>query len=82
MDLHERLQNEIDLLTAAIGKSPDDYRLYLERGKLYHRQGRFDKALNDFIRVRKIVPTHPEAREYITMLQEIFAFHYKDIYNP
>ena len=82
MDMHNRLQNEIELLTAAIGESPGDYKLYLERGKLYHRNGAFDKALNDFVRVRQIIPTHTEAGEYIAMIREIFEFHYKDIYNP
>ena len=38
--------------------------------------------MNDFIRVRQLVPSHTEAGEYIAMLREIFEFRYKDIYNP
>ena len=82
MDLKTRLQNEIDMLTGAIADDPDNYLLYMERGKLYHRSGAFDKALNDFIKVRELMPGHVEAQEYISMISEIFEFRYKDIYNP
>lgn len=82
MELKDRLEGEIVVLTQEIEQQPDDYTLYMERGKLYHRSGRFDCAMNDFIKVHEIEPSCVEATEYIVMLKEIFAFRYVDIYNP
>ena len=82
MDARTRLQQEIAVLDRKIDENPTESELYLERGKLSHRSGVFDKALNDFIRVRELEPGHVEAKEYIAMISEIFEFRYKDIYNP
>ena len=76
------IQNEIIRLTREIDRSPDDASLHAERGKLHYRGGAFDKAMNDFVRVRAIDPAHVEAGEYIRLISEIFEFHYKDLYNP
>jgi lipoprotein NlpI len=56
--------------------------LMMERGKLYHKAGVNDKALNDFLKVVELDPTNREAREYVKMLRDIFAFRYMDYYNP
>ncbi len=82
MDLRTRIQNEISVLTDAIRQSPENISLYLERGKLYHHNGSFDRALNDFNVVATLDPENSEAQAYIAMLMEIFEFRYKDIYNP
>lgn len=73
---------EIDRLSEAIARTPDDAALHFERGRLYYKQGYLDKALNDFIRVRQLDPAHTEAAHYEAMLKEIFAFRHMDMYNP
>lgn len=69
-------------LTAEIENSPDSAPLLMERGKLYQKAGINDKALNDFLKVIELDPSNEEAREYIKMIREIFAFRYMDYYNP
>ena len=77
-----KLEENIAALTRAIGENPDDGRLYLERGKLYHRRSEFDKALNDFIRVTDLSgEEHREAEGYIAMIRGIFDFRYMESYN-
>ena len=72
----------IEVLTQAIENTPGDDTLYVERGKLYHQKGLFDKAQNDFRRAAAFNPNNREAESYIELIQEIFNYRYKDIYNP
>lgn len=74
--------NAIQVLSAAIDASPDDFMLLMERGKLYHQKGEFDKALNDFLRANEINPGDMESATYIEIIREILNYRYKDIYNP
>lgn len=69
-------------LDARIAEKADDALLLMQRGKLYQKAGVNDKALNDFLKVSELDPENEEAREYIKMLREIFAFRYMDYYNP
>lgn len=82
MDTSNDFSQEFIALNQAIDSSPLEADLYLQRGKLYHRTGEFHHALNDFIRVRQLSDTHPEAEAYITLLREIFAFRHAECYNP
>ncbi len=82
MDLHERINNEIDILNEALAEDPADHLLYIERGKLYYRNNNFGSALNDFLNAQRIEPGSVEAQEYISMIREILDFRYTDIYNP
>lgn len=77
-----KIDIEISVLTDAIEKNPKDDMLYVERGKLYHQKGVFDKALNDFTKAAAINPENTEADSYIEIIQEIFSYRYKDLYNP
>lgn len=78
----EELTDEITALNSAIEQRPDDARLLIRRGKLLHRTGRFDCALTDFLRAKRLCPDNPEADAYIALLREIFAFRHFDLYNP
>ena len=69
-------------LTAQIAARPEDVDLLLERGILHYRMGEWGPALNDFNAVLRIDAEHVEARQFAQMVQEIFEFRYKDIYNP
>ncbi|WP_297449806.1 hypothetical protein [uncultured Alistipes sp.] len=80
--MNDSLREEIEALDRAVDRTPDDSALYMRRGKLHHKAGAFDKALNDFLRVRELSGPNPEADGYIDMLREIFAFRYGDLYNP
>ena len=73
---------QIDVLTEAIENNQKDDTLYVERGKLYHQKGLFDRAQNDFQRAAALNPNNKEAESYIELIQEIFNYRYKDIYNP
>ncbi len=69
-------------LNTRIAEKNDDAQLLMQRGKLYQKAGVNDKALNDFLKVAELDPENEEAREYIKMLRNIFAFRYMDYYNP
>ena len=77
-----QVDSAISVLSSAIEMSPGDYTLYMERGKLYHGKGEFDKALNDFTKAVQIKPGDSEAATYIEMIREILNYRYKDLYNP
>lgn len=72
----------IATLNADIDKRPDDAELYIERGKWHYRRNEWGEALNDFNQAVKLCPDHTEAKQFISLIQEILAFRYKDIYNP
>lgn len=72
----------IAVLTTQLAARPDDIELLLERGKLHYRLSEWGPALNDFNAVLRIDANHVEARQFAQMVQEIFEFRYKDIYNP
>lgn len=72
----------IAALTTQLAAHPDDIELLLERGKLHYRLSEWGPALNDFNAVLRIDANHVEARQFAQMVQEIFEFRYKDIYNP
>lgn len=76
------LDLRIGVLTEALDKDPRDDALYVERGKLYHQKGQFDRAQNDFQRAAALNPDNREADGFIEIIQEIFNYRYKDIYNP
>ena len=73
---------EIGVLTEALEQNPKDDALYVERGKLFHQKGQFARAQNDFQRAAALNPNNREAESYIELIQEIFNYRYKDIYNP
>lgn len=75
-------ENKLAELDRALEAAPNDAQLLLQRGKLHHREGRFDLAYNDFIGVLALDPNNAEAQGYLMLLKEIFAFRYTDLYNP
>lgn len=81
MDLKE-FEERLAEINERMGDEPSDAALIMERGKLYHKAGVNDKALNDFLKVSRLDPSNEEAREYVKLLKEIFAFRYMDYYNP
>lgn len=81
MDLKE-FEERLAQINERMGDEPSDVALIMERGRLYHKAGVNDKALNDFLKVSQLDPSNEEAREYVKLLKEIFAFRYMDYYNP
>ncbi len=55
---------------------------WLAKGLRMNREGRMSEALSAFLRASELDPENAEAKQYIEMLREIFAFHYVDYYNP
>ena len=82
MTAYNTLKQEIDRISDRIALHPHDATLYLQRGKLFHRAGTFDKSLNDFTKVLQLDPQNTEAQQYSLLLREIFAYTYTDQYNP
>lgn len=74
--------DKINELATLIEESPNDVRLLIERGRLYHKMGLLDKAMNDFISVMHIDSENVEAQAQIDFINEIFRFRYNDLYNP
>lgn len=64
----------IEALTRDLESQPQRTELLLERGRLYFRSGAYDKAMNDFLHVNRLSVLIPKPKEYIVLLQEIFAF--------
>ena len=56
-------------------------REYYELGNWHRQEGRLHEALNCYMQAAELDPTSP-AVEAKKMLENIFKFYYKDIYNP
>lgn len=54
----------------------------LELGELYYRTGKNTEALNLFNAVLRLNPENSKARTYISMINEVLDFFYKDMLNP
>lgn len=60
---------------------PDAERL-CEMGRELYRRGEFHRARNCMNDVLSMQPGHTAAKQYLTLLDQIFSFRYTDIYNP
>ncbi len=80
--MNEEIKEKIRLLSEQLAESPENTDLLLERGRLHFQSGNFAAARNDFAVVCQFVPGQVEAREWIDHIDSIWAFRYKDIYNP
>ena len=56
---------EIDKLTEAIEKSPNDPELYLRRSELYYEKEAYDQAIEDLARVMKLDSTNLKAHHLL-----------------
>ena len=74
----DTLDNKLEALTFALEQSPNDPQLLLQRGKAYHRAGRFDQAYNDFVAVLTADPENAEARDNPKSPQKIYPLHSDD----
>lgn len=81
MDYIHLLTEKIDSINRELQNNPNDVVLLFERGKLHKKQGEIHKALNDFIRVKDLEPSHIGAITYIDMINNIFEFRYSETYN-
>lgn len=84
MNAPNNTRSEIDRLTGVLEEHPGDATLYLQRGRLHHQRGEFDKALNDFIRAADLTASAEERKEaegYIALIGKILSFHDTDRYN-
>ena len=51
-------------------------------GIAHFRRNEWGSALNSFRKALEAAPDDTESQQYITMIEDILAFRYKDIYNP
>lgn len=75
-----RTAEAMEKLDAALAFRPDDATLYYLRGNVFRKQGRWSDAINCYLRAEAIDPASPAA-EARAMLDDIFAFYNKDMYN-
>lgn len=54
----------IEFISDGIRRNPDDYRLYLDRGVLYHRVGEWDNAIKDLETARRLWKDDSEDSPY------------------
>ena len=57
----DNIQEAIEQFTRAIEASPNDYRLYNDRGVAYKRAGNLDQAIADYTRALEIKPDYTNA---------------------
>ena len=76
------MTKELAELNAAVERMPQCAEVYITRGKYHYGCNSFGAAINDFNRALECEPGNTEAKEFLTIIQEILEFRYKDIYNP
>lgn len=72
-----RAQQTIEQL---LQDKPDDAWLHYLQGNVYRRQGLYHNAYNCYLRASEIDPDNPAA-EAAYILDEIYSFRNKDLYN-
>ena len=72
-----RTAEAMEKLDAALAFRPDDATLHYLRGNVFRKQGRWSDAINCYLKAEAIDP----AAEARAMLDDIFAFYNKDMYN-
>lgn len=75
-----RTAEAMEKLDAALAFRPDDATLHYLRGNVFRKQGRWSDAINCYLKAEAIDPAGPAA-EARAMLDDIFAFYNKDMYN-
>lgn len=75
-----RTAEAMEKLDAALAFRPDDATLHYLRGNVFRKQGRWSDAINCYLKAEAIDPASP-AVEARAMLDDIFAFYNKDMYN-
>lgn len=73
--------NAIDGLSKLIAEDESCWQAYLERGKLYWKEGKLKSALNDYIIADNLNP-NSSPKELIKHTLEIIQFRNIDILNP
>ena len=75
-----RTAEAMEKLDAALVSRPADATLHYLRGNVFRKQGRWSDAINCYLAAEAIDPESPAA-EARAMLDDIFAFYNKDMYN-
>lgn len=75
-----RTAEAMEKLDAALASRPADATLHYLRGNVFRKQGRWSDAINCYLAAEAIDPESPAA-EARAMLDDIFAFYNKDMYN-
>lgn len=76
-----RLTDAIIALDQMILDSPDDDKLFFERGKLHWRTGDRAKAMGDYAKAKSINPDSPASRA-LELAYDVANFFNPDLYNP
>ncbi len=74
------LSAAMEKLDEALSVKGDDAMLHYLRGNVFRKQGRWAEAVNCYLAAEAIDPDNPAA-EARAMLEDIFAFYNKDMYN-
>ena len=75
-----RITEAMKKLDEAMSCGNEDATLHYLRGNAYRKQGRWAEAINCYLAAEAIDPDSPAA-EARSMLNDIFAFYNKDMYN-
>jgi tetratricopeptide (TPR) repeat protein len=70
----------VALLDKEIKARPDDEDLFFWRAELFYKLNRYGQAMNDYMRVLELNPSHKEAAGKIDIIKTILRYHNTDIY--
>ncbi len=79
--MEEKIKEAIAALEREVSQQGSEEKLLL-LGELYYKEGRSVEALNKFNAVLKINPDNVKAAAYVTMINDVLNFYYKDLLNP
>ncbi len=74
-------EEELQQVIGELEKHPDDMALMRRRAVLLQQTGQYGEALNQWLRIREILPKDREARERILYLETILKFINRDIFS-
>ena len=74
-------EEELRQLTGHLEEHPEDTEILRRRAMLFQQTGQYGPALNDWLRVRDLLPDDREAQERIRYLEIILKYTNLDIFS-
>lgn len=79
---NDEIDKALTLYEGVIQKNKENIDALIGCGKVFHKKGDFKMALNCYYKVLEVDESNAVAKTSIEMINSIFNFYNKDMYNP
>lgn len=76
------LNESLNMLNDCLADGYTDKQVFLLRGRIFFKQQKWGRAMNDFLSVLEIDPEDKEAKSGLEMTRNILGYFNPDLFNP